>query len=103
MRAPPSQVLESAPFAGASVTKSDFTGHRGARPAPLLRPEERSAVGGDEGRDFQSENAANYKSHGRHTEGAQAKAWAQSQRSSEGGSAVAVPARRRWIGSSAAL
>jgi hypothetical protein len=64
MRAPPSRVLESAPFDGASVSKSDYPAHRGARPAPLLRPEARSTVGGEEQRDFQSENAANYKAHG---------------------------------------
>lgn len=64
-RAPPSTVFASGErFAGTSVTKADYSGHYGTRPAPLLRPEERSSVGGDEGRDFQSENAANYKSHG---------------------------------------
>ena len=63
--APPSQVLESAPFGDQkSVTKSDFRGHGNAKPAPLMRPAPRSTVGGDEQRDFQSENASNYKSHG---------------------------------------
>jgi hypothetical protein len=63
--AQPSQVLDSAPFAGQSVTKADYTGHRGARPAELMKPDVRTAGGGDEERDFRSENADKYKSKGK--------------------------------------
>jgi hypothetical protein len=62
--APPSRVLDSAPFEGQSVFKSDFTGHRGAKPSPLMRPAPNTTVGGDEERNFESEVAANYRAHG---------------------------------------
>src|SRR5690242_11531714 len=63
--APASRVLDSAPFEGASVTKTDFPAHSGAKPAPLFRPPPRQTVGDDaDTRDFKSESAANYKTLG---------------------------------------
>jgi hypothetical protein len=60
--APPSRVLDSAAFEGASVSKTDYPAHLGIRPAPLLRPPPRTTVGDDsDTRDFKSESAANYK------------------------------------------
>lgn len=64
-RAPPSTVFSSGErFEGASVTKSDYAPHLGAKPAPLWRPPPGDVVGGPESREFVSEAAANYRSHG---------------------------------------
>lgn len=63
--APPSTVFATGDrFAGASVTKSDFVPHVGAKPSPLWQPPPQEAVGGQEQFVKESEARANYKSHG---------------------------------------
>lgn len=63
--APPSTVFASGErFEGASVTRSDYVAHVGARPSPLWQPPPAEAVGGEQSLVKESETRANYKAHG---------------------------------------